>query len=62
MDVDKNREGSQFQYVIRYAASVSISLLQEIRKANNLVSPVLVAFVWLILILHPLDMVMGGHH
>ena len=44
MDVDKEGEGSQFQYAIGYTASVGVGLLQEIRKANNLVSCVLIAF------------------
>jgi hypothetical protein len=45
MDVNKNGEGSQFQYAIGYTASVGVGLLQEIRKVNDLVSHVLVAFI-----------------
>jgi hypothetical protein len=61
MDVDENGEGSQFQYAIGYTASVGVGLLQEIRKANDLVSRILVVFDWLILISIP-DLVEGGHH
>jgi hypothetical protein len=47
MDVDENGEGSQFQYAIGYAASVGVGLLEEIRKANDLVSRVLIVFPYL---------------
>jgi hypothetical protein len=47
MDVNEEGEGSQFQYAIGYTASVGVGLLQEIRKANNLVSCVLVVFSYL---------------
>jgi hypothetical protein len=47
MDVNENSDGSQFQYAIGYAASVGVGLLQEIRKANDLVSRVLVVFPYL---------------
>ena len=61
MDVDKEGEGLQFQYAIRYTVSIGIGLLQEIRKTNDLVSHVLVVFNWLILISVP-DLDMWGHH
>ena len=38
MDVDESGEGSAFQYLIGYTTSVGVGLLQEIRKANNLVT------------------------
>jgi hypothetical protein len=44
MDVNEEGEGSQFQYAIGYTTSVGVGLLQGIRKANDLVSHVLVVF------------------
>ena len=38
MDVDEDREGSQFQYGIGYIAAVGYSLIHKIRKTNNLVT------------------------
>jgi hypothetical protein len=63
MDIDEEGEGLQCQYAIGYTASIGVGLLQEIRKANDLVSCVLVVFGWLILIsVSLLDLVTWGHH